>query len=245
MPGLTKCNIVETVSILNFLYSTTSLSFFKFRIRRKPPSDFSWTNMGEINSFVSCFVSAITDLRNKVLISAATNSYSLLLKGHWYNLTAGRLSVISICISDTVVRISGSDVSSFHCFRWNLRVLPWNDLTLSWRHFLTQSKIFTCNKFWKEISVSLVSSWSFGSRCLSLYCCAADCNCCICFCSSEIGLTFLQSALDAVSSSGSWKRLWSLTNVMERSASFSPVALALFSAVLSFDFPFLRIPGNQ
>ena len=199
MPGLTKCNIVEMASVLNFLYSTTSLSLFKFTIRRKPPSDFSWTNMGQISSLVSCFLSTITDLANKVLISAATNSCSHLLNGYWYNFTAGRLSV-SICIPDNVVRISRSNVSSFNCFRWNLRVPPWNDLTLFWRYFLTRSKFFTCNAFWKEISVSLASSWSFSGRCLSLYSCAVDFSCCICCCSSEIGLTFLHSAPYPVSS---------------------------------------------
>ena len=85
MPDLTKCNIVEMVSVLNFLYSTTSLSLFKYRIRQKPQSDFSRADMGGINSLVSCFVSTITDLANKVLISAAVNSCSFLLKGYWYS----------------------------------------------------------------------------------------------------------------------------------------------------------------
>ena len=70
-----------------------------------------------------------------------------------------------------------------------------------------KSKFLTCNAFWKESSVSLVSSWNSGGRCLSFYYFAADCGCCICCCSSEIGLTFLHSALDPVFSSGSWKRL--------------------------------------
>ena len=51
MPGLTGCNIVEMVSISN-LCSMTSLSLFKFRIRRKPPSDFLKTNVGEITPLV-------------------------------------------------------------------------------------------------------------------------------------------------------------------------------------------------
>ena len=77
MPGLTKCNIAEMVSILNFLYSTKLLNLFKFKIRRKPPSDFLPTNIGEINSLGSCFVSTITNL---ALISAATNSCSFFAK---------------------------------------------------------------------------------------------------------------------------------------------------------------------
>ena len=85
MPGLTKCNIAEIISILNFLYSTTSLTLFKFKIRQKPPSDFSRTNMGEINSRVSCFVSTITDLANKGLISAATNSCSFNMHSRYCN----------------------------------------------------------------------------------------------------------------------------------------------------------------
>ena len=80
MPGLTKRNIVEMVSILNSC-SLTSLSLFKFRIRWKPPSYFSRTNKGEINSPGSCYVSTTTDLANKVLISAAINSCSFLLNG--------------------------------------------------------------------------------------------------------------------------------------------------------------------
>ena len=86
---------------------------------------------------------------------------------------AGRLSVILIYIPDTVVKTYESDVRSFHCFRWILGVPSWNDLTLSWkyfslndltpswRYFFTRLKFFTCYGFWKEISVSLVSSWSF------------------------------------------------------------------------------------
>ena len=154
------------------------------------------------------------------------------------------LSVISICIPNTLVKISGSDVSSSYCFRWKLRVPPCNDLTLSWRDFLTRSTFFTCNAFWKKNSVSLVSSWGFRGRCPALYCCA-DCSCCGCYCSSEIILTFLHSALDAVFFSGSWKRVWSLTTVLKRSVSISSVDLALFPAMLLFDFPFLRIPGSQ
>ena len=71
------------------------------------------TNIGEINSLDLCFVSTTTDLANKVLISGARNSCSFLLNGYWYNFTAGRLSVISECIPDIVVRISGSDLSNF------------------------------------------------------------------------------------------------------------------------------------
>ena len=83
-----------------------------------------------------------------------------------------------------------------------------------------KSRFFTHNAFWKEISVSSVPSWNFGSRCLSLSCCAANGNCSICCCILQIGLTFLRSALEPVSSSGSWKRHGSLKNVVERSVSF-------------------------
>ena len=81
MPGLIKCNILEMVSIVNFLYYKTSLSLFKFRIRRKHPSDFLQTNMGGINTLGSCFFSTITGLGNKVLISAVINSCFFLLNG--------------------------------------------------------------------------------------------------------------------------------------------------------------------
>ena len=140
MPGRTKCNIV--VIVLNFLCSMTLLSLLKFRIRWKLPSDFSRTNMDEINSLGACFVSTITDLANKVLISSVINSCPFLLNGYWYNFTAGRLSVISICVPDAVVRSSGSNVSSSYCFRRNLGISPWNDLTLFWRYFFNEVKVF-------------------------------------------------------------------------------------------------------
>ena len=126
------------------------------------------------------------------------------------------------------------------CFRWNLWVPPRNELTLFWRYFSTRSKFFTWHAFWKEISVFFfISSWDFDIRCSSLYCCA-DCSCCSCCCSSEINLIFLHSALDHVSSSGSWKRLWSLTTAVERTVSFPSVDLAFFSPVLSYYFSFAK-----
>ena len=108
--------------------------------------------------------------------------------------------------------------------------------------FFNEVSVFTCNAFWEEISVSLVSSWSFVGGSPSLYCCA-DCNCCSWCCSSEIDSIFLHNALAHVSSSGAWKILWSLMIVVERSVSFSPVDKALLSAVLSFDFPFQGFQG--
>ena len=108
--------------------------------------------------------------------------------------------------------------------------------------FFNEVNVFTCNAFWEEISVSLVSSWSFVGGYPSLYC-SADCSCSSCCCCSEIGLTFLLNALAHVSSSGAWKILWNLMTVAERSVSFSPVDKALLSAVLSSDFPFQGFQG--
>ena len=45
---------LNIVSILNLRYWQTLLSFFKFRINLKPPSDFVWVKIGEINSPISC-----------------------------------------------------------------------------------------------------------------------------------------------------------------------------------------------
>ena len=63
-----------------------------------------------------------------------------------------------------------------------------------------------------------------------------DCSCCSCCCSSETDLTFLNSAFDLVSFSGSWKRPLSFTTIVERNVTFSLMDIALFSAVLSFFF---------
>ena len=162
MPGLTKCNIAEMVSILNFLYSTKLLKLFKFKIRRKPPSDFLPTNMGEINSLGSCFVSTITNL---ALISAATNSCSffakwILVQFHCWKVVSYFSMHSRYCSQDLSVRCKFLPL-----FQAERKVPPWNDLTLYGRYFLMWSKFFICNSFWKEISVSLVSSWSFRGRC--------------------------------------------------------------------------------
>ena len=207
MPGHTKCNIV--VIVVNLLCSMTSLSLSKFRMRWKLPSDFSRTNMDKINSLGACFVPTITDLANKVFISAVINSCSFLLNGYWYNFTAGRFSVISICVPDAVVRNSGSNVSSSYCFRWNLGVSPWNGLILFWRYFLTRWKFFTCNVFWKEISVSFISSWSFCGRYLSSYYCA-DCSCFSSYCSSFLWFSFFKDSRESlIESPKRWSDEWS------------------------------------
>ena len=121
-----------------------------------------------------------------------------------------------------------------------LNIFKWGQFFLPAMHFGKKSVFLW---FW------FLSFWNqcFFGKCPFLYCCAdcSCCSCCSCCCSSEIGLTFLHNVLDPVSSSGSWKRLWSLMTVVERSVSFSQEDLALFSAVLSFDFPFLRILGNE
>ena len=161
-----------------------------------------------------------------------------MLNEYWYNFTAGRLSVILIRIPDTVViRI-----------RWEFLPLFQMELvgsTPEWinsllKVFFNEVKVFyvTCILEWNQCFF-FISSWDFDIRCSSLYCCA-DCSCCSCCCSSEINLIFLHSALDHVSSSGSWKRLWSLTTAVERSVSFPSVDLAFFSPVLSYYFSFAK-----
>ena len=151
LPGLIKCNIVEMVSILIFSIFFDLVKSFHVQNKTKNPIRFL-TNKYGWNKFPhsqisNSQISTLSDLASNVLISAVINYCSFLLNGYWYNFTIGRLSVVSLWIPDTVVRISGSDISSYHCFRWNLRGPLWNDLTLFWRCFLMRSKFFTCNAF--------------------------------------------------------------------------------------------------
>ena len=115
--------------------------------------------------------------------------------------------------------------------------------TLEWfnsdlKVLFNKVEYFTCNAFWKKISVSLVYSWSFNGMCPFLYWCFAYCSFCICCCNSETGLTLLHSALNPVSSSGSRARLWNLTIVVERTVSLFPRRSGPFisSAFIWFSF---------
>ena len=138
------------VSVLNFFCSMTSLSLLKYRIRRTSQSDFSQKNVDEINFLDSCFVLKITDLANKVLISAVINSCLFLLNGYWF--TAGRLSLILKCIPDTIFWMFGS------C----------DDLTLSWGYFLTRSLFLLAMHLGKK---SVFLWFPAGASVVGVLCC--------------------------------------------------------------------------
>ena len=110
MPHLIRGKIYALVFILNFLYSAISFNFFKFRIKRNPPSDFSQTNIGDTNSRSSISDFVITFFLIKSSVSSYFNIFvSFLLKGYWYVFTESNSSeTVEICVPDTVSETSGS-----------------------------------------------------------------------------------------------------------------------------------------
>lgn len=115
-----------------------------------------------------------------------------------------------------------------------MSIPPLNDVTLSWCYFLTRSKFFLPAMHFGKKSAFLWFPAEALVVSVLLLCYCVYCSCCSCCSSSGTDLAFLHSALDLVSSLGSWKKPWCLATISERSGTFYPVTLALFLALLLF-----------
>ena len=82
MYDLLRSNIDIIVSMLNFLYSTFSFNFLKFRIKQNTPSDFSQTNIGDTNYQGSAPDFLMNFFLTRLSSSSLIDFISFLLMGH-------------------------------------------------------------------------------------------------------------------------------------------------------------------